>query len=190
VEVENGRPVRTIHGPGCVTVTGYTPEDYRADPDLWHRMIFEEDRPAARDQASKVLAGTPVAPFEHRIIHKDGSLRWVRNAPVPRFGRDGGLVAYDGLITDITSLKLLENQLRQAQKMEAVGQLAGGIAHDFNNILTAIIGYADLLMIGCRRMIRVAPHGPIIRRRALPSHQQPSRVQQETDHQPQARERK
>jgi len=147
VEVEGRRPLKTIHGPGCVNVTGYTQEDYGADPDLWLRMIFEGDRPAVLNQASKVLSGTPVAPFEHRIIHKDGSLRWVRNTPVPRFDQTGRLIAYDGLVTDITRLKLLENQLRQAQKMEAVGQLAGGIAHDFNNILTAIIGYANLLMM-------------------------------------------
>ncbi|HEY6011065.1 MAG TPA: PAS domain S-box protein, partial [Nitrospirota bacterium] len=147
VEVAQGRVVRTTHGPGCVTVTGYTPEDYHADPDLWFRMIFEEDRPAVLDHANRILSGGPVVAFEHRIIHKDGSLRWVRNTPVPRFDREGRLTTYDGLITDITRLKLLENQLRQAQKMEAVGQLAGGISHDFNNILTAIIGYANLVMM-------------------------------------------
>jgi nitrogen-specific signal transduction histidine kinase/CheY-like chemotaxis protein len=61
------------------------------------------------------------------------------------------LVDYDGLISNITPLKQLEAQLRQAQKMEAVGQLAGGIAHDFNNILTAIIGYGNLLRMKLAR---------------------------------------
>jgi signal transduction histidine kinase/CheY-like chemotaxis protein len=78
-------------------------------------------------------------------VHKNGLLRWIRNTPVPRFNGKGELVDYDGLISNITPLKQLEAQLRQAQKMEAVGQLAGGIAHDFNNILTAIIGYGNLL---------------------------------------------
>ncbi|MBI5642260.1 MAG: PAS domain S-box protein [Deltaproteobacteria bacterium] len=58
-----------------------------------------------------------------------------------------GTVFFDGIIEDITERKKLEDQFRHSQKMEAVGQLAGGIAHDFNNILTALIGYGNLLLI-------------------------------------------
>ena len=147
VKVEQGRGIETIHGPGCVTVTGYSSEEYHADPDLWYRMIFEEDRGTILQKTNEILSGSPVAPFEHRIIHKDGTIRWVKNTPVPRFDKEGRLADYDGLITDITPLKYLEAQLRQAQKMEAIGQLAGGVAHDFNNILTAIIGYGNLILM-------------------------------------------
>ncbi len=145
VKVKQGRGVATVHGPGCVAVTGYSSEEYQADPDLWRRMIFEEDREAILRKTNEILSGSPVAPFEHRIIHKNGTIRWVKNTPVPRFDKAGKLADYDGLITDITPLKHLEAQLRQAQKMEAIGQLAGGVAHDFNNILTAIIGYGNIV---------------------------------------------
>ncbi len=147
VTVENGRSTATRHGPGCVAVTGYTSAEYEADPYLWYRMIHEEDRRSAAEQNEKILSGTAPQSLEHRIIHKDGSIRWVKNTPVPRYDERGRLIAFDGMVSDITERKRLENQLHQAQKMEAVGQLAGGIAHDFNNILSAILGYGSLLQM-------------------------------------------
>jgi PAS domain S-box-containing protein len=76
---------------------------------------------------------------------KDGTPFWNALAVTPV--RDGSAVThFVGVQTDVTSRKSLEAQFQQAQKMEAVGQLAGGVAHDFNNILTVINGYADLLL--------------------------------------------
>lgn len=147
VTVEDGQPVSTSHGPGCVAVTGYTSEEYEADPFLWYRMVYEEDRQAVLEQAASAIAGEDRRPIEHRIYHRDGSLRWIRNTPVVRKDGKGQVIAYDGLISDITERKQLEAQFLQAQKMETVGRLAGGVAHDFNNLLTSILGHAELAMI-------------------------------------------
>ncbi|GEM_PF-1054334 len=102
VIIEAGRPVATYHAPGCLAVTGYTPSDYSADPFLWHRMIHEEDRPQVLDAVNRVLAGAPGPPIEHRIIHRDGSVRWVRNSTLVHRNAAGQIHAYDGLIKDIT----------------------------------------------------------------------------------------
>lgn len=111
VPLEDGKPRKGVHGPGCVTVTGYTTADYDKDPDLWLRMVHEEDRTAVVDQVLRVLAGEMPPPREHRILHRDGQVRWVRTKVVPRRDQDGKLTAYDGLIADITERKRAEEKL-------------------------------------------------------------------------------
>jgi PAS domain S-box-containing protein len=82
---------------------------------------------------------------ELRLIKKDGTPIWASVTASLRYDEKGDIKWIDGVLEDITERKHLEEQLRHAQKMEAIGTLAGGIAHDFNNILTAIIGYGTLL---------------------------------------------
>ncbi|HEU5071250.1 MAG TPA: PAS domain S-box protein [Verrucomicrobiae bacterium] len=108
VKVENGRSGATSHGPGCAAVTGYTSAEFAADPYLWYRVIHEEDRDAVVAQASRILAGDVPPPLEHRLMHKQGGVRWVQNTTIPHHDPQGQLVAYDGLIADITSRKRAE----------------------------------------------------------------------------------
>src|SRR5207248_1450485 len=87
--------------------------------------------------------------WEFRIVGLDGSERWVDSHMVPfeitATGRKAPLAVL-GVTSDVTQRKRLEDQLRQSQKMDALGRLAGGITHDFNNFLTALIGYTELAL--------------------------------------------
>lgn len=115
VEVQDGQVRSTFHGLGCINVTGYTSEEFERDPFLWYRIIFPEDRERVTNLAAQLLCGERVAPFEHRILHKDGSIRWVSNSAVARFDTQGNVTSYDGLIKDITLRKQAEEQLRASE---------------------------------------------------------------------------
>jgi PAS domain S-box-containing protein len=115
VKLEHGQPARAVHGPGCVAVTGYKPSDYEANPELWYRMVPEEERPAVLNQVSRVLAGETPPALEHRIVHRNGQTRWVRSTMVPCRDEEGRLVSYDGLISNITGRKTAEERLVKSE---------------------------------------------------------------------------
>jgi PAS domain S-box-containing protein len=106
---------------------------------------FEAGRPrsAFREQIERE---GEVGGLEAAWKRRDGSVVFVRESARAFRADDGRVLYYDGVVEDVTERRRLEEQLRQAQKMEAVGRLAGGVAHDFNNLLTIVIGYSDLLL--------------------------------------------
>jgi sigma-B regulation protein RsbU (phosphoserine phosphatase) len=108
VRVEAGRTVATIHSLACVAVTGYTAQEFAADPFLWLRMIVPDDRDRIAANVQRVLAGEQPPPMEHRIVRKDGNTRWVSDTPILHRDIAGRLASYDGVVRDITERKEAE----------------------------------------------------------------------------------
>ena len=133
--------------PQIETMFGYSADEWLSTSKEWIRHIPIEDHPIVHAAEEASSRGEPFQ-AEYRITHKDGQIIWVSDTAVVVRGSDSHPVM-EGLIVDITERKLLENQLQQARKMEAVGRLAGGVAHDFNNLLTIIKGYIEIALQRC-----------------------------------------
>jgi PAS domain S-box-containing protein len=120
-------------------------EALKANPRDWLAPVHAEDRETVLGLMAKLHTGEPVS-IGYRLVRRNGDIRFIEDHAVPMLDETGNVRRIVGFAEDVTERKLLEAQLRQAQKLEAVGQLAGGVAHDFNNLLTIITGYSEILL--------------------------------------------
>jgi PAS domain S-box-containing protein len=127
-----------------IDMIGLPPGSAPPARDEFLHMVHPEDRAAFAEAQGRLLTGNGEA-LEFRFVRPDGAVRWLYMSAQASRGTDGRPERVFGATIDVSDRKELESSLRQAQKLEAVGQLAGGVAHDFNNVLTAVIGYSDLL---------------------------------------------
>jgi PAS domain S-box-containing protein len=128
--------------PAFERVLGYDPQQLTAVPAS--HLIHPDDLESTERQIARLASGESVIDFENRLRRKDGAYRTVSWRSVADPDRR---VIY-GVGRDVTDQQAFETQVREAQRMDAVGQLAGGIAHDFNNLMLAIIGNVDLAELG------------------------------------------
>ncbi len=146
-ETVNRHHGRIINISNCASPTGYMPEEYLADPDLFYEIVHEEDRYDTDKQVQTLVATGSCTPIEYRVIHKDGSVKWVKRALVPQYDEDGVIIAYDGLISDITHQKETEARLIQSQTISSLGVLSAGVAHEIKNPLAIILQGIELLEV-------------------------------------------
>lgn len=161
VRVEDGSPIASTHSPGCFAVTGYSPAEMERDPHLWYGMVHPADRAFVLDHARELLSGKSPPALEHRIIHKNSTIRWVQNIAVSHRDLDGRTQSYDGLITDITlrrsaeeDLKGIEQRYRLVFDQNLAGIMLstrGGRILQCNPAFARMLGYSSPAEVEQRR---------------------------------------
>lgn len=133
--------------PSCERITGHSAAAFEKDPSLMRRIVHPDDI-AVFDWHCKGIKGTKEeGELEFRIIHADGSIRWIAHVCRPVYDDQGQFIGTRGSNRDDTRRRKLEEELYKARNFESLCIVAGGIAHDFNNLLQNLVGNIDMAMI-------------------------------------------
>jgi PAS domain S-box-containing protein len=126
-------------------IRGLSPDSFEPRIETVANYIHPEDYPVAWRWIEDLKAGHEQNTLDARMVRPDGEVRVLRVEGRPVVDADGVVRRIAGTMQDVTERRLIERQLAQAQKMEAIGNLTGGMAHDFNNVLGVVVGNLDLL---------------------------------------------
>jgi len=147
--------------PDLEAIYGFAPGTYDGSFEVWKKAVHAEDWPAVEEAIARAQRTGDVA-AEYRVVHPDGSLHWLQARGRMFSDAAGHPARMVGFMQDITQskhaedeMRKLEQELRRAQRLEAMGTLAGGIAHDFNNILGAILGYGEMALRNTKKGSRL-----------------------------------
>src|SRR5258708_10459967 len=133
--------------PQVESILGYSADEWLSSSKNWINHVHPDDHPIVNAAEESCQRGLPFQ-AEYRINRKDGEGIWVSDSAVGVRGSDSTPVM-EGLIVDITDRKLLEDQLQQARKIEAEGQLAAGVSSEFTTLITIIKGYLEMALQRC-----------------------------------------
>lgn len=150
VRYVEGSFTSTYHSAKSLAVTGYTPEEYERNPVLWFAMIYEEDRPLVNQFLNNVIMNHQTGTIEHRIIHKDGRIRWVSNTCSAVIDRSGTLTHLNGFILDVTTRKRAESLMQLAIDVLNVLNTGDGMRVILQEIVTLVKKALDIEAVAIR----------------------------------------
>lgn len=148
--------------PACESIFGHSCEEFYQRSEQMMEVVHSEDVAALAAARGSFERGDPFDE-EYRIVRPDGEVRWMRERAFLVEGADGEIERIAGIVQDVTEQRQIDLELRQGQKMEAIGQLASGVAHDFNNILMGIHGCASIGLSKLEEASEVQPFLEAIR---------------------------
>jgi len=147
---DRGAMVETYHSPRCREITGYSPEEVRADPRLWWKAIHPDDRKLILELYNQLMKNANPPPLEHRILRKDGSVRWVSNNCTAQIDAEGNILRIIGFIIDITERRAMEEELKKAKESadaasRAKSQFLSNMSHELRTPLNSVLGFCQLI---------------------------------------------